>query len=144
MLRTLTKILILAAAFVVLAAGSAAAQHHGGGGHGGHGHGGHGHSHVSFAFGFGGWGGWPGYGYWYPPTYYYPPSYGYYGYPYYGYPPTAYAAPQGYGGGTVAPNTQAPARECRNYNGDATIDANGTPFYGQACLEADGKWHIVN
>jgi hypothetical protein len=141
MLGTLPKILTLAAAFVVLAVAPAAAQHHGGGGHGG-GPGWHGHSHVSFAFGYGGpWRGWPGYGYSAPPTYYYPPYYP----PYsgYTYPPYAYAAPPAYGAspGTVAPTM--PARECRDYNGDATIDANGTPFYGQACLEADGRWHIV-
>jgi hypothetical protein len=138
MVRTLLKVLAIAAALVLCIVAPASAQHHGGG-HGGHGHGwhgGHGHSHVSLAFGFGWWG-WPGYGYYDPPTYYYPP--------YYAYPPYAYAAPPSYGSsGTVAPTAQSPARECRDYQGDATIDASGAPFYGRACLEADGLWHIVN
>lgn len=33
---------------------------------------------------------------------------------------------------------------CRRFNGNATIDASGRPFYGTACLRADGRWHIVN
>lgn len=53
-----------------------------------------------------------------PPAFYYPP-------------PVAYAP---------AP-AQAPY--CREYRGDATIDGSGQPFYGTACLETDGRWHIV-
>lgn len=32
---------------------------------------------------------------------------------------------------------------CRQFHGDATIDASGQPFYGTACFESDGRWHIV-
>ena len=82
------------------------------------------HSRVSIGVGFGGYYGPPAY---YPyPAYYYPP-------PAYYYPPPAYV-------------TQAPApvatSNCRQFNGDATIDANGGPFYGTACLGNDGRWHI--
>lgn len=41
----------------------------------------------------------------------------------------------------VLPPAQAPY--CRQFNGDATIDASGQPFYGTACLQGDGRWHIV-
>ncbi|HYM29735.1 MAG TPA: hypothetical protein VEU47_00455 [Candidatus Cybelea sp.] len=83
---------------------------------------------VGLGFGF------PGY-YYAPPYYYYPP-------PYYYYPPApAYYAPPAY---YNAP-APAPQRYCREYQGDATIDgSNGQPFYGRACLEPDGQWHIVN
>ena len=47
---------------------------------------------------------------------------------------------------TYAPPAPAPAPTvsptCRTYNGDATIDASGRPFYGTACLGPDGRWHI--
>ena len=76
----------------------------------------------------------PGYpqapGYYPPPPGYYPPPPAYY-YP----PPAAYYAP---------PAAAAPAPRCRTYNGDASLDDSGQPFYGTACLEADGRWHIVN
>ena len=75
--------------------------------------------------------------YYYPPAAYYPPSY------YYS-PPAYYApqsAPAAYSPDTVAP---ASARNCRDYRGDATIDGSRKPFYGRACLESDGKWHVVN
>ena len=32
---------------------------------------------------------------------------------------------------------------CRRFNGDATVDATGGRFFGTACLQADGRWHIV-
>jgi hypothetical protein len=126
---TMTRFLpaVLLAAMVGFPA-AALANGHGGGGHGGF-HGGHGHgdfhSHVFFGFGCCGY--WPGY--------YYPAYYPYY----YGYPypadPYAYSAP-----GAVY---QAPPANCRQFNGNATIDASGQPFYGTACLGADGLWHIT-
>jgi len=109
---------------------TAAFAHGHGGSHGGsHGaHGGHGggvHSHVFFGFGCCGY--WPGY---YPAYYPY-----YYGYPAYPTDPYAYSAP--------AVVYQAPSANCRQFNGNATIDASGQPFYGTACLESDGRWHIT-
>ena len=92
----------------------------------------HGHVFVGLGFGF------PGY--YYPPPYYYAPAY----YPpaYYYPPPAAYYPP------AYAPDQQqqpsAPSSQCRQYNGDATIDGANQPFYGTACLGADGRWHIVN
>ena len=75
------------------------------------------------------------------PAYYYPPPPVYYVPPpvYYAPPPpvVVYQPP--------APVYAAPApapSNCRTYNGDATIDASGRPFYGTACLGADGRWHI--
>ena len=73
----------------------------------------------------------PAYPYYHPPpAYYYPP-------PTYYYPPPAvyYYAP---------PIYTTPAQNCRRFNGDATIDASGAPFYGTACLQVDGRWHILN
>jgi hypothetical protein len=32
---------------------------------------------------------------------------------------------------------------CRTFNGDAIVNDTGEPFYGTACLQADGQWHIV-
>lgn len=76
--------------------------------------------------------------YYYPPPYYYPPQQGYY-------PPDVYgqAAPQSAPAPaqTVSPSTAS--KNCRTYRGDATIDSSGKPFYGRACLEADGRWHVV-
>lgn len=87
----------------------------------------HGHSRFVFGFNFGvpccAWG--PRY---YEPAYYYPP------------PPVYYAPPPVY----YAPPAARPAPACRDYHGDATVDAQGTPFYGRACLGADGRWHIVS
>jgi hypothetical protein len=42
--------------------------------------------------------------------------------------------------------TPAPAvqQQCREYQGDAIINDSKQPFYGTACLEPDGQWHIVN
>ena len=126
MLRTGLRIVaVLAAvmAFGLMASAPASAD-------GWHGRGGHSHSRFVFGFNFGApsyWGP-PGY---YAPAYYYPPPV-YYAPP----PPVYYAPPQ-----VAAP---APAPYCRDYRGDATLDGQGTPFYGRACLQADGRWHIVN
>ena len=70
------------------------------------------------------------------PWYYAPPPVYYVAPP----PPVYYPAPVPY---YAPPPAYAPAPLCRRYNGDATIDASGQPFYGTACLEADGHWHIV-
>ncbi|MBV8536662.1 MAG: hypothetical protein JO128_13775 [Alphaproteobacteria bacterium] len=118
--------LLLACALGLLP--DAAFAHGHGGGHGGH-HGGHGggvHSHVFLGFGCCGY--WPGYYY---------PAYDpyYYGYPAYPADPYAYSAP--------AAVYQAPAANCRQFNGNATVDASGQPFYGTACLGSDGLWHIT-
>jgi hypothetical protein len=129
-LRLLPALLLVGA--VSLPAAAFANGHGGGfhgGGHGGHDHG-HVHSHVFFGFGCCG-GFWPGY--YYPAYYPY-----YYGYPpYSAYPadPYAYSAP-----GAVY---QAPAANCRQFNGDAIVDASGQPFFGTACVGSDGLWHVV-
>ena len=86
------------------------------------------HSRFFFGFNFG-----PPCCYWGPPHYYYPPAY------YYP-PPVAYAPPPPV---YYAP-PQAVAPVCRDYHGDATVDGQGTPFYGRACLQTDGRWHIVS
>jgi hypothetical protein len=80
----------------------------------------------------------PAYSYYYPPPYYYPPQQSYYA------PQQGYAAPDAYAQGapsdTVSPSS---SKNCRTFRGDATIDASGKPFHGRACLEADGRWHVV-
>src|SRR4051812_2857729 len=80
----------------------------------------HGHHHSRVFVGVGGYWGPSYYPYYYPPAYYYPP-------------PPAYVTP--------APPYQS--SYCRQFNGDATIDASGGPFYGTACMGPDGKWHIT-
>ncbi len=103
---------------------------HGGFHHGGFHHGGHGGFYRGFHggvfLGFGPF--WPYYDpFFYPyPLYYGPPAYY----------PVPYAAP--------APGTVASQANCIRFNGDATNDQTGQPFYGIACLQADGKWHIVS
>lgn len=74
-----------------------------------------GHSAFFLGFNFG------------PPVYYYPPPV------YYPPPPSVVY---------VVPQAQTPT--CRRFNGNATIDASGRPFYGVACFESDGRWHIAN
>jgi hypothetical protein len=76
--------------------------------------------------------------YYAPPVYYYPPPI-YYPPPvvYYAPPPPIYYTP------LPPPLTATPA-QCRIFSGDATNDQSGQPFYGRACLWADGRWHIVN
>ena len=70
----------------------------------------------------------------YPPSAYYAPP-AYYPPPYYYYPPPppAYYAP--------APVAAEP--QCREWRGDAKNEQTGQPFYGTACLQPDGRWHIV-
>ena len=95
----------------------------------------HARSHVFLGFNFGVPAYYP------PPVYYAPPPPVYYAPPppvvVYQPPPPVY---------TYAPPAPAPAPTvsptCRTYNGDATIDASGRPFYGTACLGPDGRWHI--
>ena len=91
------------------------------------------HTRVFFGFGFGPVYAPPPYYYPPPPAYYYPPVPAYYVAP----PPVVYSP---------APTVQAPPSSgyCREYRGNATIDGNNQPFYGTACLQPDGKWHIVN
>ena len=86
-----------------------------------------GHTHLFLGFNFA-----PAPYYYGPPAYYYAPPV-YYAPPpvYYAPPPAAYYAPP-------------QPRNCQTFNGDASIDASGAPFYGTACLQADGRWHIVN
>jgi|GEM_PF-3055583 hypothetical protein len=84
--------------------------------------------------------------YYYPPVYYYPPAY-YYP-PQQSYYPAPQSAPGAYAQNapeTAPPNTVSPSgsKNCRTYHGDATIDSSGRPFYGRACLESDGRWHVV-
>jgi hypothetical protein len=71
----------------------------------------------------------------YPPPSYYPPQQGYYA-------PNGYAqnVPQNV---PSSPVSASASKNCRTYRGDATIDSSGKAFYGRACLEADGRWHVV-
>ncbi len=84
-----------------------------------------------------------------PPVYYYPPPPVYYAPPpvVYSPPPPVYngpiyAAPQQTSSPVAPPPPQT--GNCRQYQGDATIDGRNQPFYGTACLGPDGKWHITN
>jgi len=74
----------------------------------------------------------------YDPWYYSRPAYAYYPPPVY-YPPPApvYYAP-------TAPVAAVPSTNCTRFKGDAINDDTGEPFYGIACMQADGKWHIVD
>ena len=77
-------------------------------------------------------------GYYHP---YYPGYYPAYSPPaYYAPPPVVYYPPAPTY--TYAP-APAPASNCRQFNGDASVDASGQPFYGTACYGADGRWHIT-
>ncbi|MGH6953124.1 MAG: hypothetical protein ACREGL_03015 [Alphaproteobacteria bacterium] len=72
---------------------------------------------------------WPAPFYYYapPPVYYYPAP------PVYYHPaPTRHYVQRSY-----------PRPYCREFRGDAIIDDTGNPFFGTACLEPDGRWHIV-
>jgi hypothetical protein len=70
------------------------------------------------------------------PAYYYPPPAVVYAPPPVVVAPTPVAAP-------VAAPAAAPGN-CRQYQGNATVDGANQPFYGTACLQSDGRWHIVN
>jgi len=89
-----------------------------------------------------------------PPVYYYPPPPVYYAPPpvVYSPPPQViytqpsgpvYAAPQQGQSPTVTPPPPQTGN-CRQFQGDATVDGQSQPFHGTACLQSDGKWHIVN
>jgi hypothetical protein len=97
------------------------------------------HSRVFVGLGFGPFfvpGPYYGYYPWpYYPPYYYAPPYGYYPPPYAYYPPPPAA---------FRPPAPGASSHCREYRGDAIIDGANQPFYGTACLQADGKWHIVD
>jgi hypothetical protein len=54
-------------------------------------------------------------------------------------PPQAYAQPPSQ---TVSPPSGA--ENCREFQGDAIIDGSTQKFFGTACRQADGRWHIVN
>jgi len=71
----------------------------------------------------------------YAPVYYPPPAV------VYAPPPVVVAPPQ-----VAVPSVAGPAPSgyCRQYRGDATVDGASQPFYGTACLQPDGRWHIVN
>jgi len=71
-----------------------------------------------------------------PPPVYYPPPAVIYA------PPPVVVAPTPVAVPAVA--APAPTGYCRQYRGDATVDGANQPFYGTACLQADGRWHIVN
>ncbi|MSP51402.1 MAG: hypothetical protein EXQ91_03285 [Alphaproteobacteria bacterium] len=44
----------------------------------------------------------------------------------------------------VAPAYTITPTTCRVFQGDAVIDQSQRPFFGRACLYADGRWHIVD
>jgi hypothetical protein len=128
--------LIIALMALVLTGGPALAHGHGGhGGHGGHAHGHAGgfhgggfHRHEFFAhhaviFG-------PAFGYpYYNPYYYdYPGTWAPDAGPYV-VPSPLYAAPS--------------PGQCRTFAGDALVTGTNQPFYGSACLQPDGQWHVV-
>lgn len=127
-LKVLSIALFVAALGAPTAPAAAHGFHHGGGGF---------HSHFFFGFGCCG-----GFGPYYPA---YDPYYGYAYYPDpYAYPPPVPVPTPGTVYQYQAPAYQAPASNCRQFNGNATVDASGQPFHGTACLESDGRWHITN
>ena len=73
-----------------------------------------------------------------PPVYYSPPPMVYVPPP----PVVVYSPPAPV---MVRPAPPPPQTgNCRLYRGDATIDGQNRPFFGTACLQPDGKWHVVN
>ena len=102
-------------------------------------------SRFFFGFGFPIWG-W-GAPYYYPYYPYYAPR------PVYYVPPPVYVAPEpvyysSYDAFFNRPVYTPPARtaprvNCRRFEGDGIDDDTGQPFYGVACMQVDGKWHIV-
>lgn len=69
-----------------------------------------------------------------PPVYYAPPVY---------YPPAVYAPAAVVTAPAPVATPAAQTGTCREFRGNATVDGRNQPFYGTACLEADGRWHIV-
>lgn len=57
-------------------------------------------------------------------------------------PPPVAVAPPPPPVASAPPPANAPY--CREYHGDAIINGSNQPFYGTACLEQDGAWHIQN
>lgn len=98
------------------------------------------HGHVFIGVGFPLF--WPSYYYAPAPVYYAPPPY-YYGPGYYG---PSYYAPSYYSPRPVyyTPPAAVAPPTCRKFDGDAVNDDSSELFYGTACLQSDGKWHIVN
>jgi hypothetical protein len=71
----------------------------------------------------------------------------------YFYPAPVYPYPDPYALPVIAPPPPGPVvmapapvpqQQCREYRGDAIINDSNQPFYGTACLEPDGQWHIVS
>ena len=99
-------------------------------------------SRFFFGFGFPLWGwGWP---YYYPyyapaPVYYTPPPV------YYAPEPVYYSSYSTYDAFFDRPvyTEPRPRVNCRRFSGDGIDDDTGQPFYGVACMQADGRWHIV-
>jgi len=96
------------------------------------------HSRFFFGFGFPLFWGFPYYApYYYPaPVYYTPP-------PVYYAPQPAYYSPYDAFFNRPVYTPPQPRVNCRKFSGDGIDDDTGQPFYGVACLQADGKWHIV-
>jgi hypothetical protein len=127
-MSTVKKLLLGLAAVPLLVAASHPAAAHGSGG-----------THVFLGFNVGV----PVYG---PPVYYAPAPVYYYPPPppvYYAPPPAYYAPPPAVVAPPPPPVAAPQASGCRTFHGDASIDDNGEPFYGTACLQSDGRWHIV-
>jgi len=122
---------------LTLAGGPALAHGHGGGhGSGGGSHGG----------GFHG-GGWHGGGRYHPGFYYHHPvivggAVLPFAYPYYD--PYYYDTPGAWTYVAPSPIYAAPLPgQCRTFQGNALVAGSNQPFYGQACLQPDGQWHIA-
>lgn len=133
---------ITAAVALVLAAAPAFAHGHGGG-HGGHG--GHAHGHGG---GFHGGGGFHHHGFRHEFFHHHDVFIGGgavlpFGYPYYD--PYYYDYPGAWTYVVPSPLYAAPlAGQCRTFEGDARIAGTSQPFYGSACMQPDGQWHIAS
>ncbi|HEX9463107.1 MAG TPA: hypothetical protein VGB82_10960 [Alphaproteobacteria bacterium] len=142
----MVKVLAILASLIgamALAAGPVCAGRSGGhgGGHGGHGghHGGH------HGGGFHGQGHFSGH-----PHFFHHPfvvgGVGAFYYPYYPYYPDYYYY-SAYPSDVVVVTTPLYAvplpGECRPFQGNAVFAGSTQPFYGTACFQADGVWHIL-
>lgn len=105
---------LVVSALATLALSGAPAAAHGHGGHGGHFGGHHGGGFHHFHHGFHHFHGGFFRPFWFGPTYW---------------PPPYYSVP-------------APG-QCRVFQGDALIAGTNQPFFGTACWQPDGMWHIV-